>query len=98
MSGFQKVWNEMGANLKALFTLASRQLGPTRAFFSDVFLPYMLGGTVRWQHCRRWMPISYPCRLSAPIAPGVTRKLQKRFERARKQPGGAVKQQLTTPH
>jgi len=46
MRGFRHVWSEIGDNFYALFSPASANWDQTRAFASEVFLPYMIGGTL----------------------------------------------------
>jgi len=83
MSGFKSVWTETMANLHALITPATASWEETRSFYAEVFLPYMLGGLVVGSI---FGVIAYA--VSLPIIRAYRarreRKLQKRFERARR--------------
>lgn len=80
--GFKSVWSELGANFEAVFTPASPTWGQSHAFFSEVFLPYMLGGSIVGSGVAVGAYF-----VSLPIIRAYRarrqRKLQKRFERAR---------------
>lgn len=82
LDGFKHVWDEIWANLHAVFTPERANWDGTRAFLSDVFLPYMLGGMVVGS-----LVAVAAYFVSLPIIRAYRarrqRKLQKRFEKAR---------------
>lgn len=86
MGGFKDVWHEIWANLHAIITPAQANWDGTRAFFADVFLPYMLGGIIVGSVVA---VASYF--VSLPVIRAYRarrqRKLQQRFERARRAVG-----------
>jgi uncharacterized protein (DUF2062 family) len=83
MAGFKDVWDEIGANLHAIISPARADWDGTRAFFGEVFLPYMLGGTIVGS-----VVAVAAYFVSLPIIRAYRarrqRKLQKRFDRARR--------------
>ncbi|SUZ32323.1 hypothetical protein ROE7235_02079 [Roseibaca ekhonensis] len=80
--GFKSAWSEISANVEAVFTPASASWDQSHAFFSEVFLPYMLGGSIVGSGVAVGAYF-----VSLPIIRAYRarrqRKLQKRFERAR---------------
>lgn len=86
MRGFKSTWDEIGANLHAVITPAQANWDESRAFFADVFLPYMLGGTIVGS-----LVAVAAYFVSLPIIRAYRarrqRKLQQRFERARRAAG-----------
>lgn len=83
MRRFGLVWDEIMTNAVALFSPEALRWNQTQGFFADVFLPYMLGGTLVGAVVGL---VAYA--VSLPIIRAYRarrqRNLQKRFERARR--------------
>lgn len=83
MGSITGIWQEFGQNLYAIFTPDPARWDQTRVFFGEVFLPYMLGGSLIGTFVA--IVVYF---VSLPIIRAYRarreRKLQKRFERARR--------------
>lgn len=90
MGSIKGIWQEFGQNLVAVFTPDPVQWDQTRVFFGEVFLPYMLGGSLIGSIVAVAMYF-----VSLPVIRAYrarrARKLQQRFERARRRAQSAAK-------